>query len=498
MMQFKNDFSMKRAALFVLLLSGLSVFLPMPVQATQSVTLAWSPSTDPNVAGYNIYYGTASHVYTNRVSVGNVVSATTAGLVEGATYYFAATTYNAQNQESTFSQEISYTVPQAVAVQPPAITGASATNLALAGQNVTFSITANSTGPLTYQWLDNGNPITAATNAVLTLNNVTTAQAGTYSVVVANSAGTTNLSLATLAVYGSTAGTLTPAAHVKGQFALNVSGVPNAQYVVQASTNLVNWVAVQTNSAPFTFVDAVAGQFSRRFYRTVLLSSLPAADITNGLAAYYPLAANGNDAWAGNNLTLAGSPSFSAGAINWNGAVPTFGFSSPQVWPQTSLTVSAWINMADPTANYSVAACYGNFNGTVGGAYMQFFANASGLTARIVQKTDVIYIGRSTPASLTTGWHQVAFTWAGGTSSSAIKIYLDGTQIDNADNNGGTFTGPYAGSDVPFSAGAQLSDGYGIYGKFTGAEKGLRMYGRALSGTEIGALYANGTTGGIY
>ncbi len=268
--QFKK-IEIKRATLVLFLLSGLAMFLPMPSLATQSVTFGWEPSTDPNVVGYNIYYGTASHVYDNKVSVGNVATATISGLVEGKTYYFAATTYNALNQESDLSDEITYTVPVADTNQPPTITGMLATNTAVAGQNVTFSITAAGTG-LNYQWMYNSNNIATATNAVLTLNNVTTVQAGTYYVTVSNSAGSTNSPPASLTVYSTTAATLTPVSPVTGQFALCVSGVTNYQYVVQASTNLVNWVSVQTNTAPFTFVDSNASQFNQRFYRTFCIS----------------------------------------------------------------------------------------------------------------------------------------------------------------------------------------------------------------------------------
>ena len=64
--------------------------------------------------------------------------------------------------------------------------------------------------------------------------------------------------------------------------------------------------------------------------------------------------------------------------------------------------------------------------------------------------------------------------------------------MDSGDNNGGTFTGPYTGTDVPFSLGAQLSDGSGIFGGFFGSEKEVRMYSRALTGTEISTLYKFG------
>jgi hypothetical protein len=63
---------------------------------------------------------------------------------------------------------------------------------------------------------------------------------------------------------------LTSTSYVNGQFAVNVSGVTN-QCVVQASTNFVNWVSLQTNAAPFAFVDPNAGQFGQRFYRAYYL-----------------------------------------------------------------------------------------------------------------------------------------------------------------------------------------------------------------------------------
>ena len=76
-----------------------------------SVTLGWNASTDPLVAGYNIYYGGTSGTYTNQVSVGLTTSAVTSGLLVGVTYYFAATSYNAAGMESLFSSQVSYTVP---------------------------------------------------------------------------------------------------------------------------------------------------------------------------------------------------------------------------------------------------------------------------------------------------------------------------------------------------------------------------------------------------
>src|SRR5262245_58719956 len=101
---------LRRAVLAVLLIIGVALTLNTAL-AAQSVTLQWNPSTDPSVTGYNIYYGAASRTYTNKIDVGNTTNATISGLVEGVTYYFAATAYNILGAESDYSAEVSYTVP---------------------------------------------------------------------------------------------------------------------------------------------------------------------------------------------------------------------------------------------------------------------------------------------------------------------------------------------------------------------------------------------------
>lgn len=54
-------------------------------------------------------------------------------------------------------------------------------------------------------------------------------------------------------------------------FAFSGSGVTGYNYVVQASTNLKDWVCIETNAVPFRFVDPVASNYPARFYRTFIL-----------------------------------------------------------------------------------------------------------------------------------------------------------------------------------------------------------------------------------
>jgi Leucine-rich repeat (LRR) protein len=71
----------------------------------------------------------------------------------------------------------------------PTITTPPQSQAVNAGNNVTFNVVASGAGPLSYQWQFNSSAILLATNASLTLTNVQPANAGNYTVVVSNVAG---------------------------------------------------------------------------------------------------------------------------------------------------------------------------------------------------------------------------------------------------------------------------------------------------------------------
>jgi hypothetical protein len=58
--------------------------------------------------------------------------------------------------------------------------------------------------------------------------------------------------------------------NIRHQFNFAPQGVSGLQYIVQASSNLIDWISLQTNIAPFTFVDTNSSQYKQRFYRTIL------------------------------------------------------------------------------------------------------------------------------------------------------------------------------------------------------------------------------------
>ena len=98
----------------------LTAMMEVPALAG-NVTLSWNASTDPTVAGYNIYFWISGSVSTNQISVGDATGATISNLVAGATYSFAATTYNSSGVQSPFSTEVSFTVPTNVVNQLAAL-----------------------------------------------------------------------------------------------------------------------------------------------------------------------------------------------------------------------------------------------------------------------------------------------------------------------------------------------------------------------------------------
>ena len=81
---------------------------------TATASLIWDPSTS-NPAGYRLYYGTASRTYQQAkgagIAVGNVTSYKVSGLTSGKLYYFAVTSVDSSGNESSYSNEVSKTMP---------------------------------------------------------------------------------------------------------------------------------------------------------------------------------------------------------------------------------------------------------------------------------------------------------------------------------------------------------------------------------------------------
>jgi hypothetical protein len=78
------------------------------------ITLAWDANEEPDLAGYKIYWGRDSRSYTNTIEIlcrANDVSCceVTIGDLELGKYYFAATAFDDDDNESNYSEELDHT-----------------------------------------------------------------------------------------------------------------------------------------------------------------------------------------------------------------------------------------------------------------------------------------------------------------------------------------------------------------------------------------------------
>lgn len=87
--------------------------------ASSEVELEWDPSITPDVTGYKVYYkmgssgapydGTGATGGDSPIDVGNVTTYTLHNLIDGTTY-FVVTAYDAKDNESDYSNEVSDTL----------------------------------------------------------------------------------------------------------------------------------------------------------------------------------------------------------------------------------------------------------------------------------------------------------------------------------------------------------------------------------------------------
>ncbi len=104
----------------VLFVTILGLALSTRAQSGQSLAFIWNPSSTPGVAGYALYYGTASRAYNSRVDAGTNTTVVINGLTGGLTYYFVVSAYDANGSESLPSNELSCSIPQVVN-RPPTL-----------------------------------------------------------------------------------------------------------------------------------------------------------------------------------------------------------------------------------------------------------------------------------------------------------------------------------------------------------------------------------------
>jgi hypothetical protein len=240
---------------------GASVWYNWTAPANGSVTIDTIGSSFSTLLG--VYTGTSvsslTTVASDSGSAGNGASRVTFTASSGTTYHIAIDGVNGSTGNLTLDW-LQPTLPDFL-TQP-------VSQSVYQGNNVTFTASAIGTPNPTYQWQFNGGSISAATTTSYTINNVQTTAAGNYDLVASNSSGSVTSLVAQLTVLVSQA-TLGSSTVTNNTFKLTVSQVSGLNYIVQANTNLAttNWVAISTNTAPFTITDTAFTNYPQRFYR---------------------------------------------------------------------------------------------------------------------------------------------------------------------------------------------------------------------------------------
>jgi hypothetical protein len=148
-----NHFSLRNFIISLLGLITPFLMLSSYILAAQ-IKIAWDANTEPDSAGYKVYYGTASGYYGGSgttIDVGNVTTYTLTGLTQGKTYYIVVTAYgNAiPPNESGYSNEVSGVATDSgtplADSTPPSVTGFTipVTSSSLAVSITSFTATDN-------------------------------------------------------------------------------------------------------------------------------------------------------------------------------------------------------------------------------------------------------------------------------------------------------------------------------------------------------------------
>jgi hypothetical protein len=152
---------------------------------------------------------------------------------------------------------------------PPGITLQPTNQTVLAGTTVHFSTAASGTTPLSYQWQFNNTNLDGAVSQALSLTNVQPAQAGGYSVLVTNSAGSVTSVVAILTVAGRPL-LLNAKTTPGGAFAFTISSTTGLVYMVEITTNFLAWTpltSVTNTTGQADFTDTASSNSVSRFYR---------------------------------------------------------------------------------------------------------------------------------------------------------------------------------------------------------------------------------------
>ncbi len=311
---------------------GHSVWWKWTASGNGSVTLDTNGSLYDTTLG--VYTGTAVGSLTQVAFSDDVqdaviqYSSLTFTAIGGTTYYFAIDGFNPNDGHGADSAAITLNLnftPNGT-VTAPTITSQPSSVSVTSGGSVTFSVVATG-APLNYQWALGGAAISGATSSSLTISNAQMANAGSYTVVVSNSAGSVTSNSATLTLLGSS---------LPGETATTGH---NVSFTATGATGSVQWQVSTDSGANWSNVADGPP------YSGITSSTLEITGVTSALNGFrYRYVSNGpGGASTSNSATLVVNPAVfsfpSSIAIN-NGGTLVVGDSSNDIFQSVSSTGS--------------------------------------------------------------------------------------------------------------------------------------------------------------
>jgi Fibronectin type III domain len=217
------------------------------LHAAQSVTLAWNPNSETNLAGYRMYYGTSPRSYANVTNLSNLQTTCTIHQIqEKTTYYFAVTAFTDDGLESDYSEEVAYTVPYTTPFAPSDL-----------------SVTSNTNGIANLNWKVGNDPLFPSAVTRVYYGTVQ----GQFTRYFEVPSGTTNITITGL----STGSGSRPAKYYYTTTRKNPSGIEESQrsLIVNIQFPLASSTSLQENSEPQMLLAASTSQTANYVATTV-------------------------------------------------------------------------------------------------------------------------------------------------------------------------------------------------------------------------------------
>ena len=328
------------------------LFIATPAFAAQ-IRLAWDPNTEPDLAGYRVYWGTASGSYGTPANAGTATTYTITGLTAGQTYQLAVKAYDSSNNESGFSNEVS-----GMATDPGSVTVA--TTIATNPSGLQIAVDGTTTpSPQTFNWavgsshtISVASPISGTAGTRYVFSSWSDGGSQTHTITAPSSSATYTASFTT-------------------QYSLTTSGSPtNGGTVSPAGTNWYNsgqgisLSAAGSSGYAFTsWSGSLSGSTNPSTVTMNAAKTITANFSSPGVFTVNPatgLSASGNQGGSFSPSSVAFTLQNTGGtAINWTGSKTqgwvTLSAASGTLAAGASTTVTASINS---TANSLTAGSY--------------------------------------------------------------------------------------------------------------------------------------------